>query len=420
MSARSAFTLVLTLAAIGALTLLSACGGDDDADSPEADTDEPIVIGVAGARSGFLASFDTDATRGFNLAMGDINGEGGIAGRPVEVEWIDTESDQTRTAEAARELIDQRGADIILTSCDVDGATPAALEAQQSGIVSISYCAGGVSFADKQTLGPDVFTFGQAGDDYGTRDAEWAFNEQGWRRAYVLTDETLEYNSVVERYFEPRWEELGGEVVGKDTFLGVDQPEIGTQVSRLRQAADEVDFVYLNSFGTPAATALRQIRAAGIDLPVFGSGVDGSTGPAFIETSGPVRDYWAGTWACYVDCTGGSTPELEQFLDRYRQEHGTPDAEGHAVIGWDLAWYLKEAIGAADGDTNADVLVETMETMDPVEGFTGAVQFTPDCHKPVGRELPLVRYSGRKAEEVARTAAESIPDIGENNPCRQD
>ena len=45
-------------------------------------------------------------------------------------------------------------------------------------------------------------------------------NRPELKRAYVFRDDSLEYSKATADYFEARWQELGGEICGKDTFVG--------------------------------------------------------------------------------------------------------------------------------------------------------------------------------------------------------
>ena len=105
-------------------------------------------------------------------------------------------------------------------------------------------CAGAPGLG-KQAIGPLTFNTYSGSPTEGAIHAEYAYKEKGWRDAYLLCDQSVEYSKVVCSAFETRGEELGGEVVGKDTFLQADTT-IAAQVTRLRTAA-EPDIVLLGS-----------------------------------------------------------------------------------------------------------------------------------------------------------------------------
>jgi len=70
---------------------------------------EPVRIGVLHALSGVMASSEKPLVAAVQLAVREINDDGGLLGRPVQVLVEDTRSDAATAAAAARRLIDQHG-----------------------------------------------------------------------------------------------------------------------------------------------------------------------------------------------------------------------------------------------------------------------------------------------------------------------
>ena len=58
------------------------------------------------------------------MRIEQINEAGGVLGRPLETQWIDTKSDQPQAATNAEELIGN-GAVVIIATCDFDFSFPA-------------------------------------------------------------------------------------------------------------------------------------------------------------------------------------------------------------------------------------------------------------------------------------------------------
>ena len=68
---------------------------------------EPIRIGAIYALSGNNAAIGTNILRGIDFAAEDINGAGGVSGRPVEIIRGDTEGDPAIARAEAERLIVQ-------------------------------------------------------------------------------------------------------------------------------------------------------------------------------------------------------------------------------------------------------------------------------------------------------------------------
>jgi branched-chain amino acid transport system substrate-binding protein len=98
-------------AGIGAIvlaSLIAACGsGESTTNEPGASDTSPIRIGVVGPMTGLAAFVGKNMVEGIQLAIDDINGDGGLLGRRVEFVIRDDEFDPAKTGTAVRELLDK-------------------------------------------------------------------------------------------------------------------------------------------------------------------------------------------------------------------------------------------------------------------------------------------------------------------------
>ena len=134
------------------LTILSAATSTALAD------DDEVLIGAATSFSGWMAVFDTSTTHAAELAVQDINAHGGVLGKKVRLVHIDTKTDAAQTARAAQDLVKQ-GVKMMLTACDFDSGAPAALVAQQAGVLAMSSCGADMKYGNL-TIGNNVWLGG--------------------------------------------------------------------------------------------------------------------------------------------------------------------------------------------------------------------------------------------------------------------
>ena len=59
-------------------------------------------------------------------------------------------------------------------------------------------------------------------------------------------------------------------LLGEDTFGGED-PQIASQITRIKALPKQPDFIVLCSFPPGGVSAMRQLRAAGVNQPLLGS-----------------------------------------------------------------------------------------------------------------------------------------------------
>src|SRR5437762_12140138 len=143
--------MVMRLARIlGVLTGVSALWF-----TPAKAADE-IVIGFATARSGFMQAYDKPAQDAAMIRIDEINKAGGLLGRQIKAVAVDTKTDRAEGAKAGLEVID-KGADLVVVSCDYDFGAPAALAAQAAGKTSFFLCAESIK-AGIQGVGPNSFS----------------------------------------------------------------------------------------------------------------------------------------------------------------------------------------------------------------------------------------------------------------------
>jgi branched-chain amino acid transport system substrate-binding protein len=379
---------------------------------------DPILIGIAAAKTGIISPFDIEPAQAFELAIEEINAAGGILGRPVTTEWVDTKSDPALAASIADELIG-KGAVAVLATCDFDFGSPAATSANAKEVIGFSLCASDPKFADTTTIGPYAFTMGSGTDVKGSASGEWAYNVKGWRKAYLLQDELLEYTKSLGQYWKQRFTDLGGEIVGEDKFTGNEALDPSPNVSRLRDAAGDADVIVLPSVVPAAATMLRAIRDAGIDTPVFmpGAAVDGTLVTGAIPD---ISNFYSEPYACMpAYCTGEDNPKLVEFTDKFEAKYGNQPTLSYPVAAYDLATVLKMAMESA-GSTDGPAVKTAIETMPETEMLSGSIKFSATCHKPIRRPMAFVEYQNGKGMFIERYRVEQIADVGDNNPCAKE
>src|SRR5687768_2734527 len=98
---------MLTLLSLAAI-LLAACAPiqpTTQSDAASAEGEGPIYIGVSGPLTGPTARYGEQWIKGFDLALEEINGAGGINGRPLEYIFEDTQSDPKQSVVVAQKFV---------------------------------------------------------------------------------------------------------------------------------------------------------------------------------------------------------------------------------------------------------------------------------------------------------------------------
>lgn len=396
--------LPLVAAAVAAVAVVfAACGSDDSSDSGSADTSDPITVGFVVGETGVLEAYDVPAQTMAQLAIDDINAEGGIDGRQVETVSADMKSKPALAGDAATDVISQ-GADVLLLPCDFDLGSPAALVAQEEGKVGISLCAASTDFGPVG-IGDLAYTMGLAAPGEGTAAAQWAFNEQDWDSTYVLLDTTLGQNKQGVAAFKETWSQLGGNLVGEDTFKQEDQ-SIDAQVNRIADSASDLDFVYVSSFQPGLASAIKQIRDAGVDLPIVTN--SDSDGEYWKEAIPKVSDvYFTAMASLYGDDPDSAVNDV---LARYEEETGEPPLVSAFLGGFAGVQAIQTAVEEA-GSTDGQAMTEAMEQFTD-EPFVLETTFTPESHIGLDRPVRIMKIENGKTTFVTEVKPTDIPAVG--------
>ena len=392
---------LVALSVIALVGLAGGCGGDKPAGGDTAKG--AIVIGTSNSLTGALAPFELAINGGMDVAAKDINRAGGIDGRQIRIVHVDAKSDLNLSATATLEAI-EKGADIVVPICDADLGGPGARAANAKGILAIT-CAGGPGLG-RQTIGPLTFNTYTGSPTEGAINAEYGYREKGWRTAYLVCDQLVEYTKVACEAFKTRWTELGGKVVGEDDFLQSDA-SIATQVTRLRNAPDP-DVLMLASFpaGSPA---LKEIRAA-YDGPMMLTAA--FSGTFWLKATPQLSNVWVPAFgSSYGD---DPRPEINDFFGKFAKQTGKAAVvDTYPILGYSTVQTIAKGIEKA-GTTKGDKLAKALDSFKDVQLLAGPTTYTPACHVPIGREMLMIEYRDGKPRSTGQfVKPEKVPKY----PC---
>ncbi len=381
---QSVFALLSGLAAIAtAVAPLPAQAADDD-----------IIIGFAVGQTGWMNQYDGPDTQGALMAMDDINAKGGVLGRKLKAVFADTKSDQTEGAKAGQAVLAQ-GAKLMVVSCDYDMGAGAATVGNDAKLPTFSLCASDAKMG-VQGIGPYAFSINDSSVTIGATMGHWAAGKKGFKNAYMLLDNTSEYGKGICAGFKSYFTKDGGTIAGEDIFKQTDA-SIASQITRLKQAVDggKVDFVEICSYGAGDVSAVKQVRAAGITLPI--GGPDSMDGDDWTKAIPHLNDHYATVQASLFG--DDPRPIANEFFTRLSKRTGQPVTSSLAMAGYSVIESFALAIqraGSIDGDK---VLAELNKFKDEPLAV-GPTSFTPDVHINLTRPFAIVGIKDGKGSFV--------------------
>jgi len=386
--------LMATAAFCGALLAAPLLGGPAAAEAKK-----PIIVGAAVAISGWMNHYDNGPLKGVRLAIADVNKAGGVLGRPLQLITADTKTKPEGSARAAQEVL-EKGARLVITSCDFDFGAPAALAANAKKVPAFATCAADAKFG-VQGIGRYAFSMATATPGLAALSAEWA-HKKGWKNAYVMTDTIVEYTKSVCAHFKTRWKQLGGRLAGEDRFLGTDG-KFPAQISRLKRSSKKADFVFLCT-GGPGAAIVRQIRAAGVSNKILAT--DSMDGDAWMKSVPTLSGFYFGAYGSLFG--DDPNPKARAFFTAFNEKFGEKPISSQAMTGYSVIEAFALAVKRA-GSTDGDKLVAEYEKFRNETLLVGATTFTKDLHINLGRGQLIMQVEGGKHRAVEWYTPKQVP-----------
>jgi branched-chain amino acid transport system substrate-binding protein len=341
------------------LALAFSCSrpGEDNA-APNHTT---IEIGYFGDLTGPTFNFGQSAINGVLMAASEVNQSGGINGRKIDIVIEDDKGSPEEAARLTAKLIDQDKVVAIIAGGTSGNSRAAAPKAQASRIPLIA-----PSSTDPAVTQAGNYIFRACFVDtfQGEVMASFAFNTLKAKKAAILTDFNSTYSKGLTDYFKLSFGRLGGTIVSEQTYTQGDADFKG-QLSTIRSA--EPDVIYIPGYYGDVALIAKQARAIGLTQPLLGG--DGWDAPELWQLGG---DALNGAYISTHYSADNPSPEIQQFVQRYKQRYGNLLPDAHAALGYDAARILFAAIartGSTEGDKLRDALAQTKD----FNGVTGVI-----------------------------------------------
>lgn len=400
--------LIGALVAVVLAAAVAACGGSSESGETNAQTggaaetgagakELTLTIGFSGDLSGPYAAYDQPLLNGMEMAAKQIEAAGGYKGVHVEIVSKDNKDDQTLTATTTQELLDQGIKVFVLSTADVVTAQ-GLLVAQGGGISSVGANTAGQIVKD---VGPSTFMI-VAPDNEGAAAAAQYSCDQGYKNVYLLGSPEIPYTKLLPEYFATAVEhDCGATITGRDTYK-IGQTDFGTQVTKIQNADPQPDVIYTSIFVPDSGVFLKQLRSAGVTIPVVT--VDGNDSSLFVDSGGSAVD--GVVYSTHAFPTPGSLDE--KFIADFTELMGKkPESNTIEAMGRDNVYVFAEAAAKAGSTEPQDVLDQVLALKD-FQLVTGKMTLDPESRLPI-KEVTLVKMEGTEFTFLDAFTPEFIP-----------
>ena len=320
-----------------------------------------VRIGMITDRVGPAKPYAEPVALGAAFAVKQINAQGGLLGRPIE---LLTEDDQGRpdvSATAARKLVDQGVAFILSVSL-----TPATQQAQSVTLETKTPHITPSNSGDTLTTQIDNPNFWQTGPLGSTQIATLLAyaRAKNFKRVALVTDNS-DLGQLINRFFKAGLEKAGIQIVAEEVVpRGANTAE--PQMQKIRAASPEA--LFMAGVLTPEnVLILRAYRQLGLKTPVLGN--YNLSVPQYTSVAKGLLD-----GVVFVDAFDPAKPETARFIEAYRKDAGS-EPYNLMGYGYDGVMMVADAIRRA-GSTDKEKVRAAMQASAGYVGVMGGVGAT--------------------------------------------
>jgi branched-chain amino acid transport system substrate-binding protein len=322
----------------------------------------PVLVGVLGTYSGKNSLLGIPVRNGILMAFDELNAEGGINGRGIELIIIDDENNPDKIKYATNKLIEQ-GVVAIL------------------GPVSSGMTAGAIDIANENKVllfGPTVASSLFSGlDDYfirnmstskkiGTKLSGYLKENTDFEKILAIYDENnKEYSLDILNDFETDFADDNAKIIGKVPFdsKNVDFDDLVDKVEEYKP-----DAIFFIASAADTAFFAQNLRTSGLDTQIIASAWAKQN--ELIESGGRAVDGMIIT-SNYRDNI--QTHEFLEFEKKYEEKYGeVPNTR--ALYGYECASIVIEILKANPNLTSENIKNAILEK-GSFKGLLGDIEF---------------------------------------------
>lgn len=322
---------------------------------------QPIKIGVAGPHSGDLASYGIPTVRAAELVVEEINAEGGVLGRPVELLIEDDVCKPEVATNTATKLVSDGAVAVVGHICS--GATKAALGIyNDAGIIAMSPSATNPALTQSGDY-PNFYRTIASDDLQAKLGAEFTVNTLGAKKVAVLHDKG-DYGKGYAEFAKKYLEGMSGVEVA--LFEGITPGAVDYSAIVQKIGKSGADAVVYGGYHPEASKIVTQMKKKMMDIPFISD--DGVKDVTFIKVAG---DFAEGVYASGpMDVS--SLPLYQKAVEAHKAKYGE-DPGAFFKEGYAATIALLNAIEKAGSTESA--AIEKVLRSEYVDTSVGSISF---------------------------------------------
>ena len=364
-------TIALVMAAAMTLSMFSACGnsnsGNNQTANNQSNSDSGTVkIGAMGPYTGDLSVYGTSVLNGIKQAVAEINADGGIGGKQIELASMDDKGDPNECVNAYNKMRSEDVDAIIgaVTSGPSIAISDIAGDEYEEGNAALVLTPSGTAL-DITTYGENIFRACFTDPFQGKTMADFAAENLGAKKVAVIYDNSSDYSQGITEAFVAEAQAKDMEVVAQESY-GSDNVDFSTQLTNIQ--GKNPDVLFIPDYYEKVALITTQARKIGLDIPFLGT--DGWDGVLDVLDANSVSV----VNGCYFSShysTTDTAENVQTFVSNYEKQYNVAPT-AFSALAYDCVYMLKQVI--EENGTDAEAMVAGMQAIS-YDGVTGRITF---------------------------------------------
>ena len=320
----------VSLAMVSVLALsMSACGSSENKSTGSTDT---FKIGGIGPTTGDAAIYGKAVKNGAQLAVDEINKNGGINGKKIEYKFEDDQSDAEKSVNAYNSLKDW-GMQMLVGAVTSNPCTAVVENTHNDNMFQLTPSATAVESIQYD----NAFRMCFSDPNQGSASADYIADNKLASKVAVIYNSSDPYSSGIYQKFAEEAKAKGLDVVAAEAFTADSKTDFSVQIQKAQSSGAEL--VFLPIYYQETSLILAQAKKAGFTPKYFGcDGMDG-----ILALDGFDKSLAEGLMFLTPFTADAEDEKTQAFVKAYKDAFGDTPIQ-FAADAYDCVYTIKAAI----------------------------------------------------------------------------
>lgn len=320
----------VSLAMVSVLALsMSACGSSENKSTGSTDT---FKIGGIGPTTGDAAIYGKAVKNGAQLAVDEINKNGGINGKKIEYKFEDDQSDAEKAVNAYNSLKDW-GMQMLVGTVTSNPCTAVVENTHNDNMFQLTPSATAVESIQYD----NAFRMCFSDPNQGSASADYIADNKLASKVAVIYNSSDPYSSGIYQKFAEEAKIKGLDVVAAEAFTADSKTDFSVQIQKAQSSGAEL--VFLPIYYQETSLILAQAKKAGFTPKYFGcDGMDG-----ILALDGFDKSLAEGLMFLTPFTADAEDEKTQTFVKAYKDAFGDTPIQ-FAADAYDCVYTIKAAI----------------------------------------------------------------------------